>query len=71
MTQAIICNTLERFDISKAAGIEGLPGIFIKDGAAILAKPIKELINLSINLAVVTDSCKVSKLKPLSKKGQN
>ena len=57
------------FDTYKAAGIDGLSGIFIKDGAKILSKPISDLINLSISQSSVPESCKVAKLKPLFKKG--
>ena len=41
-----IINILEKFDTNKAAGIDGLSGIFLKDGAKILSKPITALINL-------------------------
>ena len=41
-----IINILEKFDTNKAAGIDGLSGIFLKDGAKILSKPITDLINL-------------------------
>ena len=44
-----IINIIEKFDTNKAAGIDGLSGIFLKYGAKILSKPITELINLSIN----------------------
>ena len=37
-----ITNILEKFDTNKAAGI------FLKDGAKILSKPVTDLINLSI-----------------------
>ena len=64
-----IVDILEKFDTNKAAGIDGLSGIFLKDGAKILSKSISDLINLSISLSTVPDSCKVAKLKPLFKKG--
>ena len=35
--------------ISKAAGLDGLPGRFLKDGAKFLAKTISDLCNLSVN----------------------
>ena len=41
---------LENFDTNKAAGIDGLSGIFINDGAKILSKSISDIINLSISL---------------------
>ena len=64
-----IMNILDNFDTNKAAGIDGLSGIFLKDGSEILSKPIFDLINLSISLSSVPESCKVAKLKPLFKKG--
>ena len=56
-----IMKILDNCDTNKAAGIDGLSGIFIKDGAKILSKPI--------SLSSVPESCKVAKLKPLFKKG--
>ena len=64
-----IMNILVKFDTNKAASIDGLSGAFLKDGAKILSKPITDLINLSISLSAVPESCKVAKLKPLFKKG--
>ena len=69
MNEKQIVDILEKFDTNKAAGIDGLSGIFLKDGATILSKPIPDLINLAISLSSVPDSCKVAKLKPLFKKG--
>jgi len=56
-------------DISKAAGIDNIKAVFLKDGASILGKPIAKLCNLSIKLSTFPDKCKVAKLKPLFKKG--
>ena len=64
-----IINIIEKFDTNKAADIEGQSDIFLKDGTKILSKPITNLINLSMSLSTVLDSCKVAKLKPLFKKG--
>ena len=60
---------LDNFDTNKAAGIDGLSGIFIKDGAKILSKTIADLISLSISLSSVPESRKVAKLNPLFKTG--
>ena len=54
---------------SKAVGIDNLSGKFLKDGADILARPISQLCNLSIKLGSFPRSCKIAKVKPLSKKG--
>ena len=56
-------------DVSKAPGIDEIPSRFLKDGAEILAKPISDIINLSIKLSTFPDKCKIAKLIPLFKKG--
>ncbi len=56
---------------NKAPGIDGLSGRFFRDGATVLAKPITQLINLSVLLSIVPDKTKIAKLKPLFKKGSN
>ena len=50
-------------------GIDGINGMFLKDGAIILAAPIRDLFDLSIKFSTFPDNCKVAKLKPLYKKG--
>ena len=53
----------------KAAGIDNLSGRFLKDGAVVLALPISKLCNLSKKHSKFPLDCKISKLKPLYKKG--
>ena len=50
---------------SKAPGIDGITGRFLKDGANILALPIAQLCNLSISLSSFPNLCKTAKVKPL------
>ena len=61
---------LSKFNINKAAGLDGLSGIFFRDGSSILHKPISQIINLSIRLSQVPNKTKVAKLKPLYKGGR-
>ena len=42
---------------------------FLKDGAEVLAKPIWDIINLSMKLSTFPDKCKIAKLTALFKKG--
>ena len=63
-----ILTILKSCQVSKAAGLDGLSGHFLKDGAKFLAKPISDLWNLSINSEKFPDSYKVAKLRPLYKK---
>ena len=64
-----ILTILKATQVSKAAGLDNLSGRFLKQGAKVLAKPISDLCNLSINSEKFLDLCKIAKLKPLYKKG--
>ena len=65
ITKKLLCC----LDVSKAPGVDEIPSRFLKDGAEILAKPISDIINLSIKLSTFPDKCKIAKLIPLFKKG--
>ena len=47
-TEDIVLKLARNIDISKAAGVDNLPGRFLKDGAVILAKSVTVICNLSI-----------------------
>ena len=55
--------------VSKAPGMDEISPRFLRDGAEMLAKPISDIINLSIKLSTFTDKYKIAKLTPLFKKG--
>ena len=61
---------IHNIDISKAAGIDNLPGNFLKDGAEILGKSLIEICNLSFASRTFPNACKVEKLKPIFMKGK-
>ena len=67
--EEIILKLLQEMDPSKATGIDGLTGKFLKDEAPYLSSPITQLCNLSISLSIFPEKCKIAKLKPLYKKG--
>ena len=69
VTEEYILDALKKTKTNKAAGMDGIPGIFFKDGASALSHPITQLVNLSISLGKVPDKTKIAKLKPLFKKG--
>ena len=58
-----------KFSRYKAPGIDKLPGIFIKDGADLLAPPLTQLINLALSTSTFPDPFKIAKLIALFKKG--
>ena len=67
--QASIHKIFLKTNVNKAPGIDKLTGIFIKDGADLLAAPLTQVINLSICTSTFPDACKIAKLKALFKKG--
>ena len=69
-TEDIVLKLLKNIDISKEAGVDNLPGRFLKDGAVILGKPVTEICNLSIKSNIFGDPCKLAKSNPILKKGQ-
>ena len=68
-TEKKVLEVLQFIDISKAAGNDKISVRFLKDGANILEKPIAKICNISISSGLFPSECKISKLKPLYKKG--
>ena len=64
-----VIDLLNNTKTSKAAGLDNLPGIFLKDGAEIISAPVTQLCNLSISHSSFPNECKTAKLIPLYKKG--
>ena len=56
-----ILTILKSTKASEAAGLDCLSGCFLNDGAKLLAKPISDLCNLSINSEKFPDLCKIAK----------
>ena len=65
-----VLKILKDIGTSKAAGIDRLPGRFLKDGADVLAKPVTDICNLSISLNKFQRAFKLAKAKPIFKKGR-
>ena len=68
ITEGYLFNVLKNFEATKAAGLDQISGNVLKD-TRILAKPIIELCNLSMALGSFPNACKITKAKPLFKKG--
>ena len=65
-----VLKILRDIDTSKAAGIDRVPGRFLKDGADVLAKPVTNICNLSRTLNKLARAFKLAKVKPIFKKGR-
>ena len=61
-------SSAENLDEIKASEIDNLSGIFLKDGASLIATPIAQLCNLSISFSRFPDASKIAKPKQLFKK---
>ena len=71
ISKQVIKKFLLNITASKDAGIDHIPAKFLKDGAEVLALPLRYIINWSIKLSNFPEECKVVKLKPIFKKGAN
>ena len=69
IAEGTIKKLLSCLDVFKAPGMDEISPRFLRDGAEVLAKPICDIINLSIKLSTFTDKYKIAKLTPLFKKG--
>ena len=69
VSEEVIKKILLRLETSKAAGMDQIPAIFLRDIAEVLALSLRNIINLSIILSTFPEECKIAKLKPISKKG--
>ena len=64
ISEDYILKFLKNINEDKAAGIDNLSGKFLKDGAAVIAKPISQIYNLSMKYSHFPTDCKIAKLKP-------
>ena len=69
LTEGYLFNVLKNVEVAKAAGLDQISGKFLKDEVRILAKPISELCDPSMALGSFPDAFKITKVKPLFKKG--
>ena len=68
-TEDCLFKLLKNFQVTKVTETDEISGKCLKDGGWILAKPICELCKFSVTLGSFPDTCKITKVKPLFKKG--
>ena len=49
--------------------MDQIPAKFLRDGAEVLAFPLRNIINLLIKLSTFPEVCKIAKLRPIFIKG--
>ena len=62
-----VLKVLKDANAEKAADIYNLCGMFLKEGAVVLALRISKLCNISMKRSKLPLHCKIAKLKPLYK----
>ena len=68
VNEDFVLRKLEKLNVSKSTGLDGIPSRFLKDGAQTIVKPITCMINLSINSGIVPDEMKQARVCPIYKK---
>lgn len=66
--EKIIYNKLKKLDIHKASGPDGIPGVFIKRCARVLALPLKLIFNRSLETGTFPTEWKKARVVPVYKK---
>ena len=64
-----VMKQLKSLSVHKATGPHKISAKFLKDGAEILAVPMRHIINLSIETSKVPTAMKLAKVVPIIKKG--
>ena len=63
----VVLKHLKSINISKATGLDGIPGRFLRDAAEVVAAPLTHIFNLSLSSSIVPDDFKLAKVTPLYK----
>ena len=69
MREEFVTKTLQRLSPTKAAGLDGLNGHFLKIAAPSISSILTRIYNRSISIGVFPDSWKIAKVSPLFKSG--
>ncbi len=70
VSEAYVGSLLRRLKTGKAVGLDNIPAHLLVDSADIVAKPLTEIINTSLQCGVVPLEWKVAHVVPLFKKGK-
>ena len=70
VSEQFVYNELNKLNINKCPGYDGIQAKFLKDGTSEIKGVITFLINLSISTNIFPDELKYAKVKPLFKKNE-
>ena len=68
VSEDFVYKELNKLNINKSTGIDGIKSKFLKDGADVIKSSVTHIVNLSIETGVVSDELKSAVVKPLFKK---
>lgn len=68
VNEDFVLEELNKLNINKSTGLDGIPARFVKDAADIIKGPITFIVNLSIKSEVFPTDMKLAKVRPLYKK---
>ena len=68
MYEDFVFKELKSLSASKSRGLDGLPAMFIKDGADFLNIPTSIITNKSINSRIIPEEMKFARVRPIFKK---
>ncbi|XP_053398328.1 uncharacterized protein LOC128556711 [Mercenaria mercenaria] len=69
VTSTFIEKELQKLDLSKSTGLDGIGPKFLKISAQIISKPLEKIFNLSISKGIFPAIFKRAKVTPMYKKG--
>ena len=69
LSEEVIKKILLSLDTSKATRVDQILAKFLRDGAEVLALPLRNIITLSMKLSTFPEEFKIAKLKSIFKKG--
>ena len=70
ITQNVTVSELKNLKCNKSSGMDNIPPRLLKDAAAVIGKPLTEIINTSLAMGAVPDEWKCAKVTPVFKKGK-
>ncbi|PFX13880.1 putative RNA-directed DNA polymerase from transposon X-element [Stylophora pistillata] len=70
VNEKIVCDELKSLKSKKTTGLDGMSARLLKDAAPVIAKPITDIINLTISTGEFPPELKEAKVTPIFKNGK-
>src|SRR5215510_8182373 len=70
ITETEIINSINELKGKFSSGFDEIPVVLLKHCSYLILKPLTHIFNLSLKLGIYPDQLKISKIRPLFKKGE-